>query len=37
MEIGGAFAKVKTQFLDGELAGIYYDNPEFVPGSCAPL
>jgi len=31
MEIGGAFAKVKTQFPDGELAGIYYDNPEFVP------
>ncbi|HBE11077.1 MAG TPA: hypothetical protein DCY76_01450 [Flavobacteriales bacterium] len=31
MEIGAAFAKVKTQFPDGELAGIYYDNPEFVP------
>ena len=31
MEIGAAFAKVKTQFQDGELAGIYYDNPEFVP------
>ena len=31
MEIGGAFAKVKAQFPDGELAGIYYDNPELVP------
>ena len=31
MEIGGAFAKVKAQFPDGKLAGIYYHNPEFVP------
>ena len=35
MEIG-AFTKVKTQF-DGELAGIYYDNPEFVPEDSALL
>lgn len=31
MEIGGAFAKVKAQFPDGKLAGIYYHKPEFVP------
>ena len=30
MEIGGAFAEVQAQFPDGEFAGIYYDNPEFV-------
>ena len=30
MEIGNAFAEVKAQFPDGEFAGIYYDNPEFV-------
>ena len=30
MEIGSAFAEVQAQFPDGEFAGIYYDNPEFV-------
>ena len=30
MEIGNAFAEVQAQFPDGEFAGIYYDNPEFV-------
>ena len=30
MEIGNAFAVVQAQFPDGEFAGIYYDNPEFV-------
>ena len=30
MEIGTAFAEVQALFPDGEFAGIYYDNPEFV-------
>ena len=30
MEIGTAFAEVQAQFPEGEFAGIYYDNPEFV-------